>query len=105
MLLTQKLQLPFVFDSFGSHRQIKAFCHLDDCRGYAFFVAVKMQIVNKAAIDLEFADGKLLEIAETRIAGSKIIDGEFDAQRLQLTENLESHILSGKKQALGYFKF
>ena len=64
LLITQKLQLPFIFYTLGSDRELETFCHLNNRGSDPFFIPVLMQIVNETAIDLELADRKLLEVAE-----------------------------------------
>ena len=82
MLFTQEMQLPFVFNTLGSDGEMETPCHLNNRRSDRLFVAVSMQVVDEAAIDLELADWKLLEVAQARVAGAEVIDCELYAQCL-----------------------
>ena len=97
-LLAQVLQLLFILHTLGRDPEIQAFRHLDNRGDDRHVIAVPMQVMDEAAIDLELADGKLLEVTKAGISGPEIVDCEFDTQCLQLPENFESHIL-GSEQA------
>src|SRR5437763_12050132 len=64
-----------------------------------------MQVVNKAAIDLELADRQLLEIAEAGVSCAKIVNRKFHAECLQLAQDLESHVFGCKQKALRNLQF
>src|SRR5262249_32751683 len=85
-------QLPLLrlgLDAFGdglhAHRVGEADHALDD-RGV---LLVGPEAVHEAAIDLDRVDGHALEVDERAVAGAEVVDGEADAELLEVGEAAE----------------
>src|SRR4029077_14948102 len=72
----QKVELFLGFDAFGNDALIEAFAHVDDGADNGGIVGVAADLVDEGLVDLEDINGKLAEIAETGIAGAKVVDGQ-----------------------------
>jgi hypothetical protein len=70
----EECHLRFVFDAFGNHSKIQAFCHADDCGSDCRIIGIQSDIPYKRAVDLQLADLKLSQVAEAGIASSEVVD-------------------------------
>lgn len=73
--LLQQFTLHFCFDALGHEVEAKAFGH--GCRrpDNAERSARCRKAVDETAVNFEFVHGEVFEVAQRRIAGTKIIDG------------------------------
>ena len=79
--------------------------HGDDGAGDLPVLFALRQTVDEAAVDLQYVDGELLEVVQRRIAGAEIVDGDAQAQALEVGEGLHGagHVLH--QRALGQLQF
>jgi len=71
LMCPQECHLRFVFDAFGNHLEIQAFCHADDCGSDRPVIGIHSDISDKRAVDFELADPKLSQVVEAGIASRK----------------------------------
>ena len=67
----EERHLLFNFNPFGNYFQIQALCHADDGGGDGHVAGVGGNVANEGAIDFEFVDAELLEVAEAGVAVPK----------------------------------
>ena len=83
-LAAQGLELTIRFNSFGRDRDAKASAHVDDRVYNGLRVLAVGQTCNKGAIDLDFVESELEQVAERRKARAKVIQHDAYTQRAQL---------------------
>ena len=66
----QPFELPFSFNAFCDHRQLKRFGHFDDVGSHVLI----LQRVHKGFINLQGIDIKILQIAQAGVTRTKIIN-------------------------------
>ncbi|CZW77996.1 Uncharacterised protein [Enterobacter hormaechei] len=95
----QPFELPFSFNAFCDHRQLKRFGHFDDVGSHVLI----LQRVHKGFINLQGIDIKILQIAQAGVTRTKIInvDGMPGAPKRSDGRGADGRI---GKAALGQFK-
>src|SRR3984957_10107915 len=74
--LGQQISLPFGLDAFGDDGELQALPdanhgrHNGPCRG------ITLDITHEAAVDLQFANGKMRKPVQARITRSEIVEGQ-----------------------------
>ena len=68
------------FDAFGDDAEVEAVGDGDDGVNDGVSAAGDADAIDKAAVDFEALDGELVELAEGRVAGAEVVDGEGDAE-------------------------
>src|SRR5207237_10524651 len=64
-------------------------------------VIVGAEAVDEASVDLEHVDGEPLEVAERRVAGAEVVDGELPAEGLETEQRLPGAAAASTKHAPG----
>ena len=78
------------FYAFGHHVHLEGVRERNDCRNdRAAFLAVRVQAVGEEAVDLQLFDAEALQVGETRIAGTEIIDRNLEAAGLERADHLD----------------
>ena len=57
--------------------------------------------VDEGPVDLQHVDGEPLQVAERRVAGAEVVDGQLDAERAQVLQHLEPGRRVGHQRGLG----
>jgi hypothetical protein len=78
-----------LFDALRDECQVECLAHGDDRLGDGRVVAVGGDAAAERLVDLELVDRQALEIAQGRLAGAEIIDGELDAHLAELAQDLQ----------------
>ena len=60
--------------------------HGDDGPGDGYRAVAAVQIADEGAIDFQYIDGEFLQIAQGRVAGAEVVDGDGYAERPQLAQ-------------------
>ena len=68
------------------------------------FTAAIMNILNKGSVDFDRVDGKLVKVAERGIAGSEIVDDEFEVEALEPLKKINQRRAGFHQDALGDLK-
>src|ERR1039457_1323741 len=74
LMSPQECHLRFVFDAFGNHLEIEAFCHADDCGCDRHVIRIHGDIADKRTVDFELADRELSQVAEAGIARPEVVN-------------------------------
>ena len=72
-----------VFDAFGDRGEAEAVSEADDGCGDLSALSRVRHGADEAGVDLEFVEGEKLEVAETGVAGSEVVEREAGALFLQ----------------------
>ena len=64
------------FDAFGDRDQAKAVAEADDGGGDLSALTGMRHGADEAGVDLEFVEGKELEVAQAGVAGSEVVERE-----------------------------
>mmetsp|Transcript_20721 Transcript_20721/g.38883 ORF Transcript_20721/g.38883 Transcript_20721/m.38883 type:complete len:265 (-) Transcript_20721:52-846(-) len=86
-LAAQEVELARGLDPLGQGLQAQRLGHADDGIDDGAVLGVLGQVAHEGLVDLELADAELLQMAERRIAGAEVIDGQADAARVQLVHH------------------
>ena len=82
----EEIELRGRLHALGDHAQPERMRQRDDRLRDRHVVAVVLEPVDEALVDLDRVDGKPREIGQARVAGAEIVDGDRDAALLQLRE-------------------
>src|SRR5450830_93012 len=66
---------------------------------------VSTQMAYKRLVDLEFVDGKTLEVSQTGIAGAEIVDGQRQSASAQILEQFDGAFNVAHDDTLSDFQF
>ena len=77
----------------------------DDRAGDGGIVGAAGDVADEAAVDLELVNRQLLEVAERRIAGAEVVDGQADALLLEQAEGLDGTLGVLHDKGLGDLQF
>ncbi|MNM31227.1 hypothetical protein D3C81_417990 [compost metagenome] len=80
-------QLRVFFHAFGDHLQLHAVRHADDGQHNGRVVRIAGDFAHEGDIDLQLVDGEALQVGQAGIAGAEIVDGNLDAQRLEVAQH------------------
>ena len=84
----QKLELCERADTLGDHPQTQTFGQRNNGLGDRCVARVGLEVGDEGNIDLEGVDGEVLEVRQTRIARTEIVDRDREALLAQMLENL-----------------
>ena len=70
----------------------------------ATFSGPRASLADEAAVDLQFVEDGLVQIADRRIAGAEIVERDADAERAQALQHVERRAVVAKENALGDFE-
>ena len=84
LVLAQERDLVVVLDALGDDAQIELLAQRDDGGRHGAVVDVGWQPLDERPVDLETRDRERLQRAEARIAGAEVVDGDLNAEALQL---------------------
>ena len=59
---------------------------------------------DEAAVDLQFVEHRLVQIADRRIAGAEIVERDADAKRAQALQHVERRAVVAEEHAFGDFQ-
>ncbi|MDT4821239.1 hypothetical protein FQZ97_544090 [compost metagenome] len=79
----QEAQLPNILHPLGDDPDAEVVADGDHRAHQGGAIGFGDHIVDEAAVDLQLAEGEALEVADRRIAGTEIVDGEADALCLE----------------------
>ena len=82
--------MPLGFNTFGNDRHAQALGQIDDGLHNGCIIQIMRQVFHETAFDLEPVDGKTLQIIQTGITSSEIVDGQSDAHFMELVEGRRS---------------
>lgn len=102
--VAQNGKLRFVFNAFGNDSETKIVSKIHDAFYDDQIVGVFGQIADERAVNLEFLHGKPLQIAQARISGSKIVDGNFDSVPLEFRKRFNHRFDVVHEHAFGNFE-
>src|SRR5690606_33966791 len=77
------------FHAFGDDGQAQSVRQRNDGLYDSRVVAVRRDVANEGAIDLERIHGETLQIGKARIPGAEVVDGRTHAQSAQLFQGLD----------------
>ena len=82
----QEIQLPQGLDTFGDDFHAEAASHLDDGFHDRRIAGVLAHVAYERLVDLQRADGELLQRRERRVARAEVVDRQVQAHRIQLIQ-------------------
>jgi hypothetical protein len=97
----EKRQLLGLFHALGHDPQVQAARHADHGRDDRRVVTARTDLSNEGLVDLQGIDGETPQVAQARIAGPKVIDGDPDAALAQRLEDLRGRRDVLHEHALG----
>ena len=68
-------------------------------------VGIVQGVADKGLVDLEPVDRKLAQVGERGIASPEIVNGEFDAERMEMLQRLDCVRDVIHEHAFSYFEF
>jgi len=74
--MAQAGPLLIAFNAFGDDGEAEAVADRDDSIDDGVGAAGVADAIDEGAVDLEALDGELVELAEGRVTGSKVVDGK-----------------------------
>ena len=101
----ERCELVRGFHAFGHHFEVETLGDTDDRMEERMSVAGCLEIVDKGFVDLEGGERKELEVAEGRVAGAEIIDGNGNPHFLEHEEHLAGLIGILHHHPFGQFEF
>ena len=78
--LQQRFTVGHGFHPFGDHQAAERGCQTEHAVDDGQVVGVAERVADEALVDLEDSSGQALEIGQRGIAGTKVVQGETDAQ-------------------------
>ena len=90
-LFLQEFELRRGFDPFGENLEPQAMGHGDDRFDDGPVVSLPGEVGDEGAVNFQYIEGKALEIAQGRVAGAEVIDGELDPEGLEVVQALDSY--------------
>ena len=93
----------FVLDALGDGRHVERLGQPDDALNDTQAGLAAQHRGHETAVDLERVDGEAMEVAEARIAGPEIVDGDAQAEFLEPVENGGGNLRVADQRALGEF--
>ena len=91
-VLLQELALSLGLDPFGDDAEVQAVGQVDRRGAERGVLRVELDAADEALVDLQDVDRKALEVGEGRVAGAEVVEGDLDAQLLQLGELREASL-------------
>src|SRR4051812_24578344 len=88
-------------DAFGGDRHPEALGELDDRLDDRDRLAVAGRVADEAAVDLQFVEDGLVQIAERRIAGAEIVQRNADAERPKPLQHVERALAVAEEDRFG----
>ncbi len=76
----------------------------NDGLGNHAVVVVDQRVSDERLVDFQTVDGELAQIAQRRIARTEVIDGQLDAQLVQLVQNIDGNVHVFHEHAFGHFQ-
>ena len=74
------LPLAFGLDAFCDDRKAQGASKADDCVNHGVGLVLNAKVSDEGSVNLDFVDRILLQIAEARIAGSKVIECDLETE-------------------------
>src|SRR5947199_98672 len=99
-----KPSVPAQLAALGDHVHLQAVGHRDDRARDGNVVLGMRQVAHEAPVHLEVVDRKELEVAERRIAGAEVVDGEVHPHRAQIAHELHRLVRIPHHHAFGDFE-
>ncbi|MNR32798.1 hypothetical protein D3C85_1504170 [compost metagenome] len=93
------------FNPFGDNVQVQALAQADDAADQPGIVVVAAHLADKRLVDLQHIDGEFLQIAEARIPGAEVIDGQAHTQLLDRLQGDDRGVDVAHQHAFGDFQF
>lgn len=82
VVTAQRIEYVACSYAFGDDRHAKIVTKIDDATYDQLICLIALHGQYKGFVDLEFADGQILQLSQTRMAAAEIIDGDRDAHRM-----------------------
>ena len=92
------------FDTFRDGFYTQLLTHRDHCRNNGGVVRISADIAYKRLIHFDFVHRKTLQIAQARITGAKVINGDFHADLAQVQQRFDGLFGVLHDAALGNFQ-
>src|SRR5581483_9531575 len=86
--LPQQLEGAGVFDPFRDDLEVEAVAELDRGANDRSIAVVDREVADEGAVDLDLADRETTQVGERGVTGAEVVDGEADAHRRQLLQQL-----------------
>ena len=93
--------VPRRLDAFGDRHQIEALRDGCDCSGHGGALLAVVHRGHQAAVELHDVDGEPVEVAQRQVARTEIVDGQLDAQLLEVFELAARRAAVGHQAGLG----
>src|SRR5882672_3446267 len=100
---SQEIELCLGFNPLRDHDHAQALGQVDDRLDDRRIVQIVRQVLDEAAVDLEFVDREALQIIQAGIAGAEIVDRQADAHLVQLIQQLRGFLRVLHDCVLGEF--
>ena len=91
-------------DALGGDDHAEALGELDDRLDDRDILRPRAGFADEAAVDLQFVEHRLVQIADRRIAGAEIVERDADAERAQALQHVERRAVVAEEHALGDFE-
>lgn len=104
-MLAEKVALRFRFHSLSNDSQLEHVANIDDrlCQGFRHCVAPDS--LHKAFVDLQFLDGKPVEVVQRGVAGAKVVNRKPYSEviyRIERRANVLDRLV--KHDSFGHFE-
>src|SRR5882762_1674181 len=87
LFVLQELQLGIGLDAFRQHRQTKSTSKAQDRADNGRGLIVGIDRLDERAVDLDLVERKRAQVRERRIAGTEIVHGDANTERLDLLQS------------------
>src|SRR5205823_4311641 len=84
--LAEPFRLLFGFDAFGDDGELERLGQFDDGPDDGRFDGVAGDVVDEDLVDLQDVDREATQVAERRVPGAEVVDGQLDTELLELPQ-------------------
>jgi hypothetical protein len=99
----QRLELFFGFHAFGNHLHFEAVRQRNNARNQERVIYAVAQVGNERLVDLEEVHMESPEVAQARIPGTEIVEGDFETHLRKFPQGHDGHFHVFHQHALGDF--
>jgi hypothetical protein len=103
--LQEERALGLLLDAFGEHRNFEAVRQPDDRADNRRGMMIVLEVGNEGTIDLDFVEGKGVQIRQRRISLAEIVQRDLHAKPLKLAQNRNGAREVVDQDAFGDFEF
>ena len=90
-----------VLDAFGDGPKPQCVGHVDDAAHDGLVLLAARDPPHEGPVDLEVVDREPAQVAQRRVPGTEVVEGELNAQRLQLAQPRDGSVDVGHGGGLG----